>query len=144
MQLLAEGEICYIMEVFNLQIKLVDIVSPTANRRVLKIENFHSYGAILICFITNTLRVKFYPESYDYQSPTQYTIHGEKESGRSLHIFMWTEDSILYKDYEQYTHIYLDCIDICAIKSVERGWLVMIDKKMNALKVCKEFVTSFA
>lgn len=138
------------MEKFN--VKMVDIVSAsTTSGFHAKVENFHSHGAILMCFITSgvspgLLRVRF--EANNWSGPIQeYTSLIGSGGGKSLDVFMWTEVSHLFRDYKSYSNIDVYCshVDTSELDAahVERGWMVMVDKDTDFSRVCKEFIVAF-
>lgn len=148
---LDDREIRWTMEKFN--VKMVDIVSAattTAGFHV-KVDNFRSHGAILMCFVTSGVspglfRVRF--EASNYGGPTEeYTnLRGRGGGGKCVHVFMWTEDSHLFRDSKDYSDIDVYCSHVDASEldatHVERGWMVLVDKDTDFSRVCKEFIVT--
>jgi hypothetical protein len=111
-----------ITEQFNL--KVVDVVFPatpdafgrTSLEFHTKMEDFQSYGGILMCFLTGSaepdlFRVRF-EASDDGRSAHEYTISGRYAfSGRGpkVHVFMWTEECNLFRDEKCYNNIAVSC-----------------------------------
>jgi len=153
-----------ITEQFNL--KVVDVVfpvteTPDAFHTILaiplefhtKIEDFQSYGAILMCFLTDSeeleqFRVRF-EASDDGRSAHDYTISGRDAfSGEpKVHVFMWTEECDLFRDDKCYNNIAVCYNDIYAwtrMVDVKKGWIMMVDKKIDVSKVCKQFIIALS
>jgi len=134
------------------QLEMVDIVSDTnRSRSHVKIENVLSHGAILMCFISSSVsgrpfRVKF--DASNSGGPVQeYTTRRGNGRGKSLDIFMWRADSILLGEYEDYSNIDVYCSEFRGseldAEHVERGWMVLVDKKTDSAEVCFEFINAF-
>lgn len=138
------------MQKFKLEV--VDLVSDTTSiSSHVHIENFHSHGAILMCFISSPVssrpfRVKFDVDNSD--GPAQeYRICRGNGRGESLDVFLWRADSNLFTEYKEYSAIDVSCSELLGsaldAKHVERGWMVLVDKNTNFVEVCNEFLNVF-
>lgn len=150
-----------IAQKFNL--KIHDLISH------LEIENIQSHSAIFMSFITYHVcrafefRVTFRPSNYGESEVEYSSFHGNK-GGRSVHVFMWTEESHLFKEcMHSNIHVYCsheeeeqscgtdgeeqsDCDEdggkeIGSV--VECGWLTMVDKGTDVSEVCKDFIMAY-
>jgi len=147
-----DGGMLRIAQKFNLH--MLDIFfhsaidgSTFSDRRL---DNFHSYSAIFMCFLTNNVkscfRVTFTPaNSHDQQSSLEYSSFTPNRGGSGLHVFMWTEESRLFKEYSVHRDIWVSLLAEERIKrsnNVEegRGWIVMVDKKTDVSQVCRELI----
>lgn len=161
--------IAKIAKTFNLQI--VDIFFHTRSNRstfsVPPLNNFRSHSAILICFVTNNvkshLRVTFTPAIRHNESSIEYSCF---TGNGGVHVFMWTEESCLFKEYSVYRKISVSfCRDKMTeeasssnnvaeaetalltrdVSSVEKesGWMFMVDKKTDVLEACREFIMAW-
>jgi hypothetical protein len=156
---------------FNLEILDIVFLSDRIAGLPQRLNNFHSHSAILMFLVTDNVkwrfRVRFTPA---YSCPI-YTGHDESSleyssltrgrGGRSVHVFMWTEESRLFKEYSVYSDINVSSLaehriwtarwtvmvdsDINATASIGvRGWIVMVDKETDVSQVCRELIMASA
>lgn len=127
-------------EKFNVEI--LDIASTG------ELENVHSYGAIMMIFISEKgspdFSVKFKPSSYgSSDSALEYRITLANREGRSLNVFMWTEESLLYKEDNGYSNRGIR-VDFSNHSRIQNGWIVMVHKNADVSEVCKELIGAYA
>ena len=145
----------------QVNLKVVDVVfhataTPDADGRTplefhTKIEDFQSYGAILMCFLTDSeelgqFRVRF-EASDDGRSAHEYTIRGGYTYSRAsnLYVLMWTEECNLWTDEKCYNNIAVSCDpNIFMEVDVKKGWIMMVDKKIDVSEVCKQFIIALS
>lgn len=164
-----KGDVLRIAKTFNLQI--VDILfhrkSNRATFSVPPLNNFLSHSAILICFVTNNVksrfRVTFTPAIRHNESSMEYSCF---TGNGGVHVFMWTEESHLFKEYSVYRKINVSFSrhemteeasssnnvaeaetalltrDVNRVEK-ERGWMFMVDKKTDVLEACREFIMAW-
>lgn len=157
-----KGDMLRIAEQFNLQTR--GIVS----RKFTKFTDRHPYkllakldahSALLICFITNDAKsqqfnVRFQPSWYG--PCLEYSSMSGDRGGRGVHVFMWTKGSRLFKEYSEYSEIFVSLFhqdsEGCSSTTSEgcsssrsnveergRGWIIMVDKELDVSKVYREF-----
>lgn len=127
-------------EKFNVEI--LDIASTG------ELENVHSYGAIMMIFISEKgspdFSVKFKPSSYgSSDSALEYRITLANREGRSLNVFMWTEESLLYKEDNGSSNRGIR-VDFSNHSCIQNGWIVMVHKNADVSEVCKELIGAYA
>jgi hypothetical protein len=156
---------------FNL--KVVDVIylasldvlfpaSPSEYEFQTKMEEFQSYGAMLMCFLTfpsyprnqwgNYFLFRFEASNdeglaEEYKFVTGYERPAEEyfiavEQRLHLHVFMWTEESNLLRDYKGCTKIGVSC----NLKpgEVKRGWIMMVDKNTQVSQFCREIIIALS
>jgi len=162
---------------FNL--KVVDVIypasldvvfpaSPSEYEFQTKMEEFQSYGAMFMCFLTfSPPRYTFshchgIPCTTSHKSCIQFLFRFEAsndegpaeeyefvagysfgvEQNLHLHVFMWTEESNLLRDYKGCTKIRVSC----NLKpgAVKRGWIMMVDKNTQVSQVCREIIIALS
>ena len=155
-QIFDEGDILQITEKLNL--KMHDIVfQGTRTSFYQRLENLDGHSAVLVCFITNDAKsqqftVKFRPIGHGKSTLQYSTITGNRD-GRGVHVFMWTEGSRLFKECSVFSEFFVALSHdsrhhvslsqgFSSINVEERGhgWIIMVDKKLDASKVCKELL----
>lgn len=70
------------------------------------------------------------------------------KGGRGVHVFMWTDESRLFKEYSVYSEINvtLNVEDTTLLASGSNVWekemacIVGVDKKTNVSQVCRELI----
>jgi len=146
-----------ITEQFNL--KVVDVVFHVTPHESggesggfhTKMEDFQSYGGILMCFLTGgdepeEFRVRF-EASDDGKSAHEYTILGGESDGAKVHVFMWTEECNLFRDDKCYNNIalcYNNFFGLTRMVDVRKGWMMMVDKNIDVSEVCKQFIIALS
>lgn len=142
--------ISIMMQKFKLGV--VDLVSDTTSfSSLVHIENFHSHGAILMCFISSPVSSRPFHVKFDADNSggpaEEYGICRGNGRGKSLDIFLWRADSNLFTEYKEYNAIDVYCSELLGsavdAKHVERGWMMLVDKNTNVVEVCKEFLNVF-
>jgi hypothetical protein len=146
-------------EMFQLEsdfyLQRVNIVSNTKTQDYHELpwmEFVNSHGAIL-WFITNdvgrcSFRVNFYDKRGKH-SAHECITHGGERGGRRLHVFMWTRYSKLFKDFGHRVDISVGCsCDASASEwdkvLTEKGWLLMVNNRMEVLDICNQIIRDFA
>lgn len=144
------GKIHSIAGKFNL--KVVDVLfAGFSSKFHTKVEEFQSYGAILMCFLTVGspnwcyFDVRF-EASDDGVSVDEYKMVvklGDSDESY-FHIFMWTEECNMFSDHEKgYNNISVsrgsDCYDVETV-----GWIMMVDKDTKVSQVCKEIIIALS
>jgi Leucine-rich repeat (LRR) protein len=154
-----ENVMRFILSSFE-DLSVLDVPASTSNKSPVWLSNVHSHGAILMFFITyrfsrNGFCVSFEPSNNHAACEEYNTVCGDGSGGSRLHIYMWTEDSKLFKDENFYNEaaVYHDnlysvgnkkpaiCHDNIYYKSDgERGWIVTFATKTQAFDVCKQIM----
>jgi len=116
--------------------------------------NFHSHSAILMFLVTDNVKwffcVRFPPAISHEESIVEYSVVTGNIGGRGVHVFMWTEESRLFKEYGVHRDIWVSLLVEERIRSssnnVEerRGWIVMVDKKTDVSQVFRELIMACA
>lgn len=144
---------------------LLDVPSTTTAESPVRLNNIRSHSAILMCFITNGLSGTVFHINFERSnSRRQYDIYktlpGDGSGGRTLHVFMCTEDSKLVKDknFCDKVHVYPsvnDCnnfyvdfsddgsVNESDARRIEKGWIVTLKSKTHVLEVCRRVVFAF-
>jgi hypothetical protein len=145
-----ENVMRFILSSFE-DLSVLDVPASTSNKSPVWLSNVHSHGAILMFFITyrfsrNGFCVSFEPSNNHAACEEYNTVCGDGSGGSRLHIYMWTEDSKLFKDENFYNEaaVYHDnlysvgnkkpaiCHDNIYYKSDgERGWIVTFATKIS-------------
>jgi hypothetical protein len=126
---------------------VLDVPGTTTEIAPVRLRTFHTYNAILICFITTNdssrFTVKFEPSNGRAQYEVYETVHGNGTGGRRLHIYMWTKDSKLFKDENFYNEIVVynngNANELVPWEG-EKGWIVQLDSETQVLELCHRMV----
>jgi len=147
---------------FNL--KVVDVIypasldvvfpaSPSEYEFQTKMEEFQSYGAMFMCFLTfpstsyweNYIHFLFRFQESNAEGPEEYKFVIRSfgvEQNLDLHVFMWTAESNLLRDYKGCTKIGVSCN--LKPSDVKRGWIMMVDKNTKVSQVCREIIIALS
>jgi hypothetical protein len=117
-----------------------------------RLNNFHSHSAILMFLVTDNVKtplcVRFTPAISHEESPVEYSVMPGNRRGRGVHVFMWTEESRLFKEYSVYSDINVLAEQRTArwtwIETELRGWIVMVDKETDVSQLCRELIMASA
>lgn len=162
-KMFSEGDMLRFAEKFNLRI----IASLLPENRKLNLNlhdiasllpvcgsvNLRSHGAILVCMMSShdakSLDVTFTAATLTHRgSALKYSIMTGSKGGRGVHVFMWTDESRLFKEYSVYSEINvtLNVEDTTLLASGSNVWekemacIVGVDKKTNVSQVCRELI----
>lgn len=124
-----------------------DVPLTATSRSPVLLSNIHSHSAILMCFITRghggiRFRVKFKAGHGHARDELYDTVTDNPSGGRILQICLWTEDSKLFKDenlYDQVSVYKINCPHPTEMDA-EKGWIVTLSSKTQALEVCKQII----
>jgi len=121
-------------------LNVLDVPATTTFESPVKLENIHSYGAILMCFIPNRLRFRIRFEAGN--SPGKYLECGSKNGTAlgMLDIFMWTEDSKLFEYKNLYNNVSVYCLCHGSDENSDKGWIVPLARKTEGLEILKEIL----
>jgi len=125
-----------------------------------RLYNFHSHSAILMFLVTDNVKwrfcVRFTPAISHDESSLEYSVVTGNRGGRGVHVFMWTEESRLFKEYRVYSDIKVSLsLSLLAEERIwvansgnnveeVRGWIVMVDKKTDVSQVCRDLIMESA
>jgi Leucine-rich repeat (LRR) protein len=117
-----------------------------------KMEDFQSYGAILMCFLTSSDGLDLFHVSFEasndggssdeYEFRTGYILEDEDGVKLRLHVLMWTEECNLFRDEKGYNNITVSCDS--RPFAVKKGWIMMVDKNVDVSQVCKQIVIAWS
>jgi len=121
------------------------------------LQEVHRHLPILMCFITtnrgrsDSFSVRFKPSNSRAQSEVYETVRGNGSGERMLHIYMWKEDSKLFKDENFYDEVVVSHNN-CGyddsgkgkkmdVGDVDKGWLLSCSRETQVLQVCNQIMT---
>jgi hypothetical protein len=161
-QIFGQEDMRRIAKKFNLEIFDIFLASDGIAGLPQGLYNFHSHSAILMFLVTDNVKwrfcVRFTPAISHDESSLEYSslTRGRGRGGRGVHVFMWTEESRLFKEYRVYSDIKVSLsLSLLAEERIwvansgnnveeVRGWIVMVDKKTDVSQVCRDLIMASA
>jgi Leucine-rich repeat (LRR) protein len=128
----------------SFELTVLDVSVKTTVKTPVILNNVLSHSAILMCFLTdrvsgNGFRVCFEPSNNRAIYKEYKTFCEHDSQGRMLHMYMWTEDSKLFKDENLHNKVEVYG-NGSGNELEEKGWIVALASKSQVLEVCKQIM----